>query len=67
MTLEDIQKLITMLDKSGLHELDLEIGGARLKLAKPSPPIQPFMLPQQFHSPAPLPPATPAAPAHAPP
>jgi acetyl-CoA carboxylase biotin carboxyl carrier protein len=65
LTLEDIQKLITMLDKSGLHELDLEIGGARLKLAKPSPPAQPFMLPQQFHSPAPLPQANAAATAQA--
>lgn len=66
LTLEDIQKLITMLDKSGLHELEVEIGGARLKLAKPSPPAQSFVLPQQFHSSAPLPPTNVATIAQAP-
>jgi len=47
LTLEDIQKLVTMLDKSGLHEMEVEIGGTRLKLAKPSPPAQSFVLPQR--------------------
>ncbi len=51
LTLEDIQKLITMLDKSGLHELEVEVGGAKLRLAKPAPAAQPMFMPQAIHAP----------------
>ncbi len=35
MTLQDIQKLIAMLEKSNLQELELETGGTKIRLAKP--------------------------------
>ena len=34
MNIEDIQKLMDMLSKSNIHELELEMAGARLKLLK---------------------------------
>ncbi|MEJ2421939.1 MAG: acetyl-CoA carboxylase biotin carboxyl carrier protein [Acidobacteriota bacterium] len=37
MKLSEIQKLIEMLDKSGLNELELEMGEGRLRLSKGSP------------------------------
>ncbi len=64
LTLEDIQKLITMLDKSGLHELEVETGGTRVRLAKPSPAAQSFVLSQPVHpSPSAPPPSASIVPA----
>jgi acetyl-CoA carboxylase biotin carboxyl carrier protein len=54
MNLQDIQKLITMLEKSNLQELELETGGTKIRLAKivhhapvaPPAPPQFLMVPQ---------------------
>ncbi len=34
MNLQDIQKLITMLEKSNLNEMELETGGTKIRLSK---------------------------------
>ena len=41
MNLQDIQKLITMLEKSTLSELDLETGGTKIHLSKGTPAAAP--------------------------
>jgi acetyl-CoA carboxylase biotin carboxyl carrier protein len=68
MNLQDIQKLITMLEKSTLHELELETGDTKIHLSKgtaaaPSSAPQFLMMPSPSHAPvyAPLPVATQAA------
>lgn len=64
MTLQDIQKLIAMLEKSNLQELELETGGTKIRLAKPillAPPAAPAA-PQIVM----MPHAAPMAPAMAP-
>ncbi len=71
MNLQDIQKLMTMLEKSTLNELELETGGTKIHLSKgaaaiaPAPPAQFLMMPPQGHEPIqvahPSPAAAPAA------
>ena len=64
MNLQDIQKLITMLEKSTLHELELEKGDTKIHLSKgsaaaPSSPPQFLIMPSPGLAPA-------HAPLHAP-
>jgi acetyl-CoA carboxylase biotin carboxyl carrier protein len=65
MNLQDIQKLIAMLEKSNLQELELETGGTKIRLAKPIH-LAPAMAPAgpQFVM---MPHAGPAAPVMMPP
>ena len=64
MNLQDIQKLIAMLEKSTLHELELETGDTKIHLSKetaaaPSSPPQFLMMPSPGLAPG-------HAPVHAP-
>ena len=68
MNLQDIQKLMTMLEKSTLNELEIETGGTKIHLSKgvaaAAPPTQFLMMPSVGHEPAPGPhPALVSAPA----
>ena len=70
MNLQDIQKLIAMLEKSNLNELELETAGTKIRLAKatqtPAPALPPqflMMPPAAAHSHAAVSSAAPAAPA----
>lgn len=76
LVMDDIQKLVTMLDKSGLHELEVEVGGTKVRLAKPAPLAAPVVhmsapmpqmahphVPAQMSIPAPTPATAEAAPA----
>ncbi len=79
MNLDDIQRLIKMVDESSLDEVTIEEGEFKLTLKKtaesslmktvPVPPTSPMMLPPQYFPipPAPLQPAQPAPPAQLPP
>jgi len=59
LSLDDVQKLVTMLDKSGLHELEVEMGGAKVRLAKPGPaPVAQAHTPVLYAPPAAAPAAT---------
>ena len=74
MKLQEIQKLISMLEQSGVNELELEIEGMKLRLSKgssapvaqaPPPPIF-VMAPSVSAAPASAPPAhSPATPSQA--
>lgn len=71
MNLQDIQKLMTMLEKSTLNELEIETGGTKIHLSKgaaaAAPPAQFLMMPPAGHETAPMhhpvPEAMPAGPA----
>ncbi len=77
MNLQDIQKLIAMLEKSNLSELELETGGMKIRLSRcpapaPAPSPQFVMIPSGGQAPAPqsapqdlAPPPSAAAPAPA--
>jgi acetyl-CoA carboxylase biotin carboxyl carrier protein len=80
MKLQEIQKLISMLEQSGVNEIELETDGMKLRLSKavpPAPAVTPtqqpptpifFMAPPAGASvPAPAPAAAPANPASQPP
>ena len=69
MKIQDIQKLMEMLDKSGLEELELETGGMKIRLLKhrnspAQPPSQPqvYMMAPPMAAPPQLAPPSPAAP-----
>jgi acetyl-CoA carboxylase biotin carboxyl carrier protein len=73
MKIQDIQKLMEMLDKSNLEELELETGGMKVRLLKhrnspPPSPAQPQVImmgppmPAAPHYSPPIPPPSPAAP-----
>jgi len=47
MNLQDIQKLITMLEKSNLNEMELETGGTKIRLSK-GPGAPALQSPPQF-------------------
>ena len=58
MKLSDIQKLIDMLDKSGVNELEIENEGMKLRLCKAAPAAQPAHSPQFIMVPSPMVPGT---------
>ena len=58
MKLSDIQKLIDMLDKSGVNELEIESEGMKLRLCKAAPAAQPAHSPQFIMVPSPMVPGT---------
>jgi len=58
MKLSDIQKLIDMLDKSGVNELEIESEGMKLRLCKAAPAAEPARSPQFIMVPSPMVPGT---------